>query len=345
MSPRDGQKEQRLTETDVIGWGIVGLGRIAGNEIAPAVAAAPNSTLAAVSSRDAGKAEAFAQQHGAASAYDDYRALLDDPTVDAVYVATPNGLHADQVVQAAEAGKHVLCDKPIATTVADAERAIAACEAAGVRLGVTFQTRNHEGMSDIRQLVADGELGSVRLLQIEVSPGRALPGGWRTDPSLAGAGVMNNLGVHAYDLLRHLLGAEVTEATAVVDVESGYQVDTMALALLRFDNGALAYVNANQTVPNSRHDLTIYGTEGTVLGRNITRPNLRGSISVVGRRGTTERQVSTTGAFTATVAGFAEAVLHGRAPSPGGLDALRSVELTDALARSAHEGRTVRLGA
>jgi 1,5-anhydro-D-fructose reductase (1,5-anhydro-D-mannitol-forming) len=333
-----------MSETDRIGWGIAGLGRIAETEIAPAVTAAGNGTLAAVCSRDAGRARDFAARHGATSAHDDYRAMLDDPAVDAVYIATPNALHAEQVVQAAAAGKHVLCDKPLATTVAEAERAVAACRAAGVRLGVTFQTRNHEGMSDLRQLLADGEIGPVRLVQIEVSPGRALPGGWRTDPALAGVGVMNNLGVHAYDLLRYLLAAEVVEATAVVDVEPGFAVDTMALALLRFDTGALAYVNANQSVPNSQPNLTIYGTEGTVLGRNVTRPNLTGSISVLGRGGSTERQVSTAGAFVATVAGFADAVLRGADPDPSGLDALRSVELTDALARSAREGCSVRLG-
>jgi predicted dehydrogenase len=131
----------------------------------------------------------------------------------------------------------------------------------------------------------------------------------------------------------------------VVDFEPGFEVETVALALLRFDNGTLAYVNANQTVPNSQSDLSIYGTEGTVLGRGVTRPNLRGSISVLGRGGTTERQVSTSGPFVATVANFAEAVLRGQEPSPSGRDALRSVELTDALARSAREGRSVRLDA
>ena len=332
-----------MTNADRIGWGIVGLGRIADGAIAPAVGAAPNSSLAGVVSRDAAKAKDFAERHGAASAYDDYRALLDDPDVDAVYICTPNALHADQVVAAAEAGKHVLCDKPLATTVADAERAVAACEAAGVRLGITFQTRNHEGMDDIRKLLADGEIGSVRLAQVEVGVGRMLPQGWRTDPGLAGVGVMNNMGVHAYDLLRYLFGAEVTEATAVVDVEEGWDVDTMALALLRFDNGALAYVNANQSVPNSQSDLSIYGTEGTVLGRGITRPNLSGSYSVTGRSGTVERQISTAGPFVTTVADFADAVLQGRDPSPSGLDGLRSVQLTDALARSVKEQRTVRL--
>lgn len=333
-----------MTNADSIGWGIVGLGRIADGAIAPAVNAAPNSTLAGVVSREAAKAEQFAERHGAASAYDDYQALLADSAVDAVYIATPNGLHAQQVVEAAEAGKHVLCDKPLATTVADAERAVTACEAAGVGLGITFQTRNHEGMNDIRQWLSDGDIGAVRLVQLEVGVGRMLPQGWRTDPSLAGVGVMNNLGVHAYDLLRYLLSAEVTDATAVVDVEDGFEVDTMALAVLRFDNGALAYVNANQSVPNSQPDLSIYGTEGTVLGSSITRPNLQGRISVTGRSGTTERAVSTAGPFVTTVADFAEAVLLGRAPSPSGHDGLRSVALTEALARSAREQRTVRLG-
>jgi len=333
-----------MTTSDRIGWGIVGLGRIAETEIAPAVTAAPNSRLAGVVSRTAAKAEEFAGRHGAAAAYDDYRALLDDPSVDAVYIATPNALHADQVVAAAEAGKHVLCDKPLATTVADAERAVAACETAGVRLGITFQTRNHEGMRDIRDLLAAGGIGSVRLVQVELGTGRKLPQGWRTDPALAGVGVMHNLAVHAYDLLRFLLGAEVVEATAVVDVEPGFSVDTLALALLRFDNGALAYVNANQVLPDTQQDLSVHGTEGSVIGRKVTRPNLTGSISVTGREGSSERSVSSAGAFVTTIGNFADAVLQGREPSPSGLDGLRSVELIDALALSARERRSVRLG-
>jgi 1,5-anhydro-D-fructose reductase (1,5-anhydro-D-mannitol-forming) len=334
-----------MTHADRIGWGIVGLGRIADTEIAPSVTAAPNSTLAGCVSRDAAKAKEFAARHGATSAYDDFRALLQDPAVDAVYIATPNAMHADQVVEAARAGKHVLCDKPLATTVADAHRAVAECDAAGVRLGVTFQTRNFEGMAEVRKLLADGEIGSVRLAQVELAVGRMLPQGWRTDPSLAGAGAMNNVGVHAYDLLRYLFGAEVTEVTAMVDVEPGWQVDTMALALLRFDNGALAYVNANQSVANPQRDLAIYGTEGRVLGHDVTRPNLRGSFSVIGRSGESERAVSSAGGFIATIANFAEAVRQGHQPTPSGRDGLRSVELTEAMARSVRERRAVSLGA
>jgi 1,5-anhydro-D-fructose reductase (1,5-anhydro-D-mannitol-forming) len=327
-----------------LGWGIVGLGRIATNAIAPAVDAAPNSTLAGVVSRDAAKAKEFAGRFGAAAAYDDYRALLDDPAVDVVYLATPNGMHADQVVAAAGAGKHVLCDKPLATSVPDAERAVAACADAGVRLGITFQTRRHEGMDHIRQVLADGEIGEVRLVELQIGAGRMLPGGWRLEPGLAGAGVMNNFGVHAYDLLRYLLDAEVTEATAMVDMEEGFEVDTASMALLRFDNGALAHVNANQTVPGFQPNLAIYGTEGTVLGENVTRPDLRGRISVVGRSGSSEREVDTSGSYLATVAAFADAVLAGEDPSPSGTDGLRSVQLIDALTTSVREQRQVRLG-
>jgi 1,5-anhydro-D-fructose reductase (1,5-anhydro-D-mannitol-forming) len=332
-----------MTSGNGIGWGIVGLGRIADAEIAPAIAASPNGTLVGVVSRDADRAAQFAERHGARSALTDYEALLADPDVDAVYVATPNALHADQVVAAARAGKHVLCDKPLATSVADAERSVAECEAAGVRLGIMFQTRSFEGMDEIRKLIAEGEIGAVRLAQVEISAGRNLPKGWRTDPALAGVGAMNNMGVHAYDLLRHLLGAEVREVTAVVDVEPGWSVDTLALSVLRFDGGALGVVNANQSLPHPQQDLVVHGTEGRIVGRNVTRPNQRGTVSVVGRSGESTRDVSTDGGFLATVTSFAEAVLEGREPDPSGRDGLVSVALTDAMARSVREQRTVPL--
>ena len=124
-----------------LGWGIVGPGRIAGAQIAPAIAAAPNSTLISVVGRDLGRATEFAKAHGAVQALESYPAMLADPAVQAVYIATPNALHAGQVIAAAGAGKHVLCDKPLAVTVPDARRCLEECRAAGVRLGLTFQTR------------------------------------------------------------------------------------------------------------------------------------------------------------------------------------------------------------
>ena len=327
-----------------VGWGIVGLGRIAGTEIAPAIGSLPNSKLVGVVSRDAARANEFADQHGAQSAYDDYDELLANPEVDAVYIATPNSLHAGQAIAASRAGKHVLCDKPLATSIADAERVVAECDAAGVRLGITFQTRNHQGMAEIRDILASGEIGRVVLAEVEMSPGRTLLKGWRTDPSLAGVGTTNNVGVHAYDLLRYLLGAEVVEASAAFGVEPGFELDTVSLALLRFDNGALAYVNVNQVTPYPQPDLVVHGTEGRVLGTNVTRPGLQGEVSVIGRSGEKRFAVNTAGCFRMTVGNFADAVLSGRPVTPSGLDGLSSVRLVDALAAAASEKRTVQLG-
>jgi 1,5-anhydro-D-fructose reductase (1,5-anhydro-D-mannitol-forming) len=330
-----------VTETSSVRWGIVGLGRIAGTEIAPAIAASPHGVLHGVVSRDQGRASAFAARHAAARALVSYRDLLADPELDAVYIATPNALHADQVVAAAMAGKHVLCDKPLGLSAADARRAVAACESAGVRLGITFQTRFHDNFGRFRELVQDGSLGEIRVVQVEMSSGRTLLKGWRTDPALAGLGVINNIGVHAFDLIRFLLGAEVTEVTALTGHEQGLLPETLALVLLRYASGALAYVNVNQSVAFPQADITVYGTRGRVTGRSCTRMNMAGRLDILTPDSETTLETASYHAYQGVVRAFEEAVLAGREPSPSGRDGLRSVELTDAIAGSLRDRRIV----
>lgn len=324
-------------------WGLVGLGRIADTEIAPGIARLDGHELAVVVSRDQAKADAFAAQHGAGRGTTSYDEMLAADDVDAVYIATPNALHADQVVAAAAAGKHVLCDKPLATSVSDAEKAIAACRDAGVHLGLMFNTRRYGGVAEAKAAVRDGTLGRVVLAQVEMSAGRNLPKGWRTDPALAGLGTINNIGVHAFDLLRYLLDAEIVEVAAMVDRED-MDVDTAAAVLLRFDNGTLAYVNANQAVPFAQDDFVLYGTEGRVLGRNLSRPGREGTLVVTTGDGEQQTPASTTRGYQDTLAAFAESVEAGTEPSPSGVDGLRSVELTTAIATAVETGGVVRLG-
>lgn len=326
-----------------LGWSVLGTAGIADRAIAPAITQLDGADLVAVLSRDRSRADEFARKHGAARAFTDYKELLADPDVDIVYVATPNGLHAEQVVAAAAAGKHVFCDKPLATSIEDARRAVEACDAAGVKLGINFQTRHHRFVPHVRQALADGRIGDVVIAEVEVSPGRSPLGGWRTDPELAGLGTINNLGVHGYDLLRCLLGQEVVEVTALLDVGTQAVLETVALALLRFSGGALAYVNANQAVPNFRPDLVLYGTQGRIVGDSVTRPGLDGQVRILA--GVEESSFETTSrdAFVRAVAAFQQAVVDDVEPDASGVDGLRSVELTDAIARSAREGRTVQL--
>jgi 1,5-anhydro-D-fructose reductase (1,5-anhydro-D-mannitol-forming) len=327
----------------VLGWGLVGLGRIAGSQIAPAITASPGSRLVCVVSRDKGRAEEFARAHGAATALDDYAKMLADPAVQAVYIATPNALHADQVIAAAKAGKQVLCDKPLALTVTDARRCVEECRIAGVRLGITFQTRYYDRIADAAKLVRDGEIGNVTVAEVTMSAGRNLPRGWRTDPALAGLGTLNNIGVHAFDLLRYLLGCEVSEVVAMTDAEPGYRIETTALVLLRFASGTIAYVNANQSVPHSRDDIVLYGSRGRILGRNLSRPDREGTLSIVTSAGERTFPARTSDGYLRVIEAFADAVAHDRDPDPAGADGVRSVALTTAIAQAMAERRVVSL--
>lgn len=323
-------------------WGLVGPGNIADSEIAPGISRLPGHELAVVVSRDQEKAARFAAKHGAATGTTSFDEMLASD-VDAVYIATPNALHVEQVIAAASAKKHVMCDKPLATSIPDAKRAIEACESAGVGLGIMFESRRFEGMAEAADVVRSGEIGRVVLAHVEMSAGRFMPKGWRTDPALAGLGTINNIGVHSIDLLRYLLGAEVVEVSAMVDREVG-QTDTAALVLLRFDNGTIAYVNANQAVPNPRNDVVLYGTEGRVLGNSLSRPNQRASLVVTTAKGETATPADTSYGYDATLDAFAQAVSAGEDPTPSGLDGLRSVEVTAAIAEALDQGRVVRLG-
>jgi 1,5-anhydro-D-fructose reductase (1,5-anhydro-D-mannitol-forming) len=321
-------------------WGIVGPGNIANASMAPAIKQDPNSELVAVVSRDQGRAQEFAERHGAAWAGTSYEEMLARPDVDVVLITTPNALHAGQVVAAARAGKHVLCDKPLATSAGEARRAVEACREAGVKLGINFQTRHHANFEEARRLIEAGEIGEVIEVQIDASPGRRPPGGWRTDPALAGLGSVNNIAVHIYDVVRFLVGQEVVEVSALFDSgrEAG-KIETLPMVLMRFEGGALCYANGNQATPFPLNQFAIYGTKGRISGHGITRPLAEGAQTVATEAGERTREWSSRDCYERTVAAFSEAVLAGRDPDPSGVDGLRSVQLTDAIARSAREGR------
>lgn len=323
------------------GWGIVGTGRVADGSVAPVLEDLSGATLVASVSRDFSKATEFASRHGG-RAYERYDELLADEAVDVVYIATPNALHAEQILAAVEAGKHVFADKPLALTPEDAARVVVACEAAGVKLGINFQTRHQEGMAEIRKSLQDQEIGRPLIVECEVSPGAGGLRGWRTDPDVAGLGTINNLGVHAYDLLRWLLDQEIVEVAVLTDAARSREMETIALALLRFEHGTLGYVNANQAVRDHQPDLVIYATEGRITGRSITRPNIAsGEIRVTTDVAERVIHTQTLDAFKRSVAAFNDAVQRDEDPTPSALDGLRSVELTAAMRTSAREGRSV----
>ncbi len=333
--------------TSTNGWGLIGTGRIADERILPAITACGDK-LVGVVSRDARRAAEFAKKHGAQRAYTRFEDLLANPDVTVVAIHTPNGQHADQAVAAARAGKHIFCDKPMATSVADAQRMIAACDSAGVKLGINFHNRFMPSFIETRRVIESGEIGDVQMVQIEASPG-ARPGGrlgtWRVDAGMAGLGTTMSIGVHIYDILRYLLDSEIETVSAFFDTPRGV-TEEINLSMFRFTNGVLAQVSVHEKAPHPHNDFVIYGSRGRILGRGLTRSRAGGEMQVIGSDGkarTTE--FPATNAHAACVADFSKTLRENRAPTPSGVDGLRSVELTDAMARSAWDGVHVRLNA
>jgi 1,5-anhydro-D-fructose reductase (1,5-anhydro-D-mannitol-forming) len=328
------------------GWGLVGTGRIAEERILPAINAHAGNQLVGVVSRDRERAEAFAKRFKAARAYTSYDELLRNPEVTVVAIHTPNSQHAAQAIAAARAGKHVFCDKPMATSVAEAERVVRECEKAGVKLGVNFHNRSMPSFIETRGLIASGAIGEVRLVQIEASPGARSgerSGTWRLDARLAGLGTTYSIGVHIFDILRYLLGSEVTMVSTFFDTAPGV-MEGVNLSTLRFANGVLAQVSVHETAPLPRNDFVIYGSKGRIVGQGLTRSRAAGELRVTmadGRTSVTEFPV--TDAHAAAVAAFSDALIEGREPAPCGLDGLRSAQLAEAMARSAADGVHVRM--
>ncbi len=271
-----------------LGWGVIGIGNVVQGTIAPAMVAEPECDLVAAVSRDQGRADDFASKFGARHSYTEYEKMLANLEVDAVFIATPNALHAEQVIAAARAGKQVLCDKPLAINVPDAARALSACAKADVKLGVNFHYRHLPWIQDVTKMVADEMIGSVQVVHLEVGSGTRHYDSWRADPEMAGLGSVHNVGIHGLDFLQVILDSEPTEVMAMFDRSPGSgSVEMLALVMLRFENGAVAYCNFNETIAAPQNDISIYGTAGRIVGTAFTRSRSDGKLAVLTEDGET----------------------------------------------------------
>ena len=332
--------------TKTLGWGLIGTGKIADDRILPGINAFKGNKLVAVVSREQSRADAFAKKFGAQHAYTKYADMLANPDVQVVAIHTPNSLHCDEVIAAAKAGKHVFCDKPMSTSVADAERMLAACEKAGVQLGMNFHNRSMPCFIETKRIVDSGEIGDLTVIELEASPGYR-PGGtlssWRVDPAMSGLGTTMSIGVHVYDILRFITSAEVETVSSLFDTPRNVMEQTN-MSTLRFTNGVIALVNVNEKSPLPYNDFVIHGSKGRITGKGLTRSRAGGVLEVATADGKTRSQeFAAINAHGACVAAFSQALLDGRVFSPSGIDGLRSMQLTDAMAKSAWDGVHVRL--
>lgn len=333
-----------------VNWGIVGAGKIAESQMAPAIAAVPGHELVAVSRREMVSARQFAARHGAVRAYDNAEALLNDEQVDAVYVATPPHLHASETILAAQAGKHVLCEKPMALTTAECRAMIEACRAAGVVLSVCHYQRFNARHQRIRQLVEEKAIGNVTAVRINFSDRfPPQPGVWHHDPRISGGGPMMDLGIHCIDLLRYLCGpAESVSALAETLVDSS-EVDDTATLLIRLASGGQAVVTSHWTTanhePERTNGLEIWGTKGSVVAAPISAKDSAGTLNVFTAEGLRDESVEPGGPrpHVALVRAFGEAVA-GEGPNPiPGEEGLAGLAVVEAAYASARSGKRVKL--
>ena len=242
-------------------WGILSTADIGRKKAIPGIQAADRSTVVAMASRDEVRARAAATELGIPRVHGSYEALLADPDVDAVYIPLPNHLHAEWTIAAARAGKHVLCEKPLATTARDAERMIEACDRAGVRLMEAFMYRHHPSWVAARELVQSGRIGRLVAVQSWFSYFNDDATNIRNIRDYGG-GALYDVGCYNVNLSRMLFDAEPVrvEASIVRDAASG--VDTLTSALLEFETGISTFTCSTRAEDDQRVD--IYGTDGRI---------------------------------------------------------------------------------
>jgi 1,5-anhydro-D-fructose reductase (1,5-anhydro-D-mannitol-forming) len=334
--------------TDGLRWGAIGASWIAEDWMLPAIRET-GAEVVAVASHDAARATSYAARNGIAAAYGDVEALLADPNVDAVYISSTNQWHQPQAVAAARAGKHVLVEKPMATTVAEAQAMIEACTVAGVVLAVDHHMRHAPTLRAMKRVLDAGAVG--RPLAVRIAHAILLPEflrTWRTSAPDAGGGPILDLTTHDTDNLRFLLDDEVADVVATTAGQrfSANGVEDAVMTVMRFRSGVIASTYDAYTVGGSQTMVEIHGTEGSLIGTEVLRQGPVGD--VVLRRGDEVERVDVgerSDLYAATVRAFTRAVRGAGRPTVTGEDGLRAVEVALAVIEAARSGRRVPIGA
>jgi predicted dehydrogenase len=242
-------------------WGVLSTADIAVAKVIPGMRRGERSEVLAIASRDGERAKAVAASLAIPRAYGSYEALLADPDIDAVYVPLPNHLHAEWSIAAARAGKHVLCEKPLALTAAEAQRIVDACRDAGVVLMEAFMYRQHPSWIAVRELIAAGRIGRLQAVDSWFSYYNDDPANIRNILDIGG-GALYDIGCYCVNLSRMLFGEEPRRVAASVVRDPVMGVDITTSGLLEFEGGQATFTSSMRLEPDQR--VHIYGSEGRI---------------------------------------------------------------------------------
>jgi predicted dehydrogenase len=295
---------------------LIGCGDISRKRVAPALRDSPFCELVAVSRARAELAESFAREFGARRWCAEWQELLTDYEVDAIYVATPVHLHAEQTIAAAERGKHVLCEKPMALSVADCDRMIAACRANDVKLGVAYYRHFYPVVRRVKELLDSGDLGVPVVAQLNAfewfDPSASDPRAWLIRKSLSGGGPMFDFGCHRIEVLLDVFG-EVRDVKATLANTFFFdrEVEDVATAVFQFERGTCGTLTVTHAAREPQDTFDLYCTDGSIHIPVLNEGKMR-VITPDGER--TEVHPNAKNIHVPLIEDFANAVLENRDP-------------------------------
>ena len=329
-------------------WGVLGAARIAVTKVIPAMQRSREAEVVALASRSLETARAAAARLGIPGAYGSYEELLADTSVEAVYIPLPNHLHVPWSIRAAEAGKHVLCEKPIGLDAADARRLLAVRDRAGVLVQEAFMVRGHPQWRAVRDEVRGGRIGELRAIQMAFSYFNRDPANVRNQAGIGG-GALLDIGCYPVVLSRFLFEAEPVRVLASVDRDPEFGIDRLTSGLLEFPGGQASFTCSMQLVPYQRAQ--VMGTRGRIeVEIPFNAPPDRPTRIFIddGRdtfgSGVETRAFDVCDQYTLQADAMSRAIREGRPLEFPLEDAIANMEVLDALSRSAASGAWERPG-
>jgi len=334
-----------MSRSHRIGYAVVGLGHIAQHAVLPGFRHARKSRLVALVSSDGGKAARLARKFGAkhAYAYDDYDACLADPEVEAVFVASANGAHAEQTIRAADAGKHVLCEKPMANTLDECRAMIEAARRNRVRLMIAYRKYFEPASVTLKKMIAAGGLGKLRIMHSSFTFRLETAKAWHFSHTAAGGGSLVDVGVYPVNTCRWLAGempVEVSGHAWAHDAKRFCEVDENIVFQMRFPSGLIVQASSSFGAAKSSF-LHVHGEKGwATLVPAYSYTEERRLLGEIGDR-EFDRRFRKMDEFALELDALAECALEGREPEPNGLEGARDVAIMEGIYRSAREQRPV----
>jgi 1,5-anhydro-D-fructose reductase (1,5-anhydro-D-mannitol-forming) len=322
-------------------WGLIGASTIASEHMIGAMRANGGEIVAVLSS-DGSRGQSYAATHGIPRSTTDLAALVQAPDIDAVYVSTTNELHRDQVFAAAAAGKHVMCEKPLALTLADARAMVAECKRSGIVIGTNHHLRNAATHRAMRDAIAQGRIGKplfARVFHAVYLPPHLQ--GWRIKTPRAGGGVILDITVHDADTLRFVLGDEPESVSAMVSRagmgEAGLEDGVMGV--VRFSGGVLAQFHDAFTTRYATTGFEVHGEEGSLVATDCMTQQPKGEVVLRTAGSAVPLSVIHENLYARSIRLFQDATAGAGAPAATGEDGVRSLALALATIEAAKTAR------